>query len=194
MTLTIRHHYINPQYFPTFTSSVFLNHTHDAAWSEWQDLKDIIEHQFFFGWHGIIICPSLQLLGSYEATMEHRLVFIWPIHMGWSMSKNSKSYWDKHGYPPVNKHNNGKWTIYQWLSWLETSILFGDFPASHVWWPEGESMWIPQNPIEPPLNHDCPMVCPKLCQRLPEGKPPFSYGFPVFSVWFSHLPIGFPIF
>ena len=31
----------------------------------------------------------------------------------------------------------GKWTIDLCLIFLETSIQFGDFPASHVWLPEG---------------------------------------------------------
>ena len=30
----------------------------------------------------------------------------------------------------------------------------------------------------------------KNCKRLPEGKPPFSYGFPMVFLWFSY---GFPI-
>ena len=33
-----------------------------------------------------------------------------------------------------------------------------------------------------------------LCQRLPERKPPFSYGFPMVFLWFAHSPIGFPSF
>ena len=32
------------------------------------------------------------------------------------------------------KHGNGKRTTYQWFFPMKTSIQFGDFPASHVWW------------------------------------------------------------
>ena len=39
------------------------------------------------------------------------------------------------------------------------------------------------------------------CKRLPEGKPPFPYGFPMVSLWFSYgfpmvslwFPYGFPM-
>ena len=32
-----------------------------------------------------------------------------------------------------------------------------------------------------------------LCKRLPEGKPPFSYGFPMVFLWFSMVFYGFPM-
>ena len=63
-------------------------------------------------------------------------------------------------YPLVIKHGHGKYPIYGWCSQPETSIDIADFPASHVWLPEGS------HPHKIPWNHHVPMVFLR-----------FSYGF-----------------
>ena len=55
---------------------------------------------------------------------------------------NSRGSW----YPAVIKHGNGKLPIKIGDVPIETSIEFGDFPASHVWLPEGQKKRWPHCP------------------------------------------------
>ena len=43
--------------------------------------------------------------------------------------------------PPVIKHGNGKWTMEISNFPIKNSIQLGDFPANHVWLPEGNLMF-----------------------------------------------------
>ena len=99
-------------------------------------------------------------------------------------------------------HEGQQITKETWPSFLDTPVFrkhahdgsgwcwYFSMLTFTLWW---TNIAIENGPVEivdfPIKNGDFPL----LCKRSPEGKPPFSYGFPIVFLWFSHFPMVKPL-